>query len=289
MSEDIYQTDVADAPQLPGGFLRAAREAQGLTIGEVAGVTKFSPRQIEALENDDFAQLQGLTFQRGFVRAYARMLKLDPAPLLSMLDNDVQPAAELVVPPDNMGETNPKPFYRKHFKALVVLCIVALGVLAAASLKMSPYFKTFSTEAQTAGSTVAAAATGMTTVAIDPVHEAATTTDVAIPIEGLSATAIVPVVADSLSATLAPVPVVAVPALRFEFSDISWLEVKDGDEQIILTGEFAGGVVKTVSKGKPPFQIWVGKASVVKVSYQGQPVDIQPHTREDVARLTLGH
>ena len=61
----------------PGARLRRAREARGESVHEAAFAIKLSPRQIEALENDDFAALPGMAFVRGFARNYARYLGLD--------------------------------------------------------------------------------------------------------------------------------------------------------------------------------------------------------------------
>ena len=56
-----------------GALLRDAREAAGLSIDAVAQQLKLAPRQVQALEDDDFAQLPGRTFVRGFMRNYARL------------------------------------------------------------------------------------------------------------------------------------------------------------------------------------------------------------------------
>ncbi|MHB9118684.1 MAG: DUF4115 domain-containing protein, partial [Burkholderiales bacterium] len=40
-------------------------------------------------------------------------------------------------------------------------------------------------------------------------------------------------------------------------------------------------------QGTPPFEVVIGKASVVKLSYNGKPVDLAPYTRVEVARLKL--
>src|SRR4029079_163523 len=68
-----------------GGRLKSAREAAGLSLDQVAQQLKLAPRQVRALEDEDFAQLPGRTFARGFVRNYARLLNLDGDHLLSML------------------------------------------------------------------------------------------------------------------------------------------------------------------------------------------------------------
>ena len=65
-----------------GAELQRAREARGLALSEVAQQLKFAPRQLEALEQDRFDLLPGGTFARGMVRNYARLLKIDPEPLV---------------------------------------------------------------------------------------------------------------------------------------------------------------------------------------------------------------
>ena len=68
-----------------GKTLREARERNGLSIADMAHQIKFAPRQIEALEADDFQYLPEMTFLRGFVRSYAKTLNLDVQPLLEAL------------------------------------------------------------------------------------------------------------------------------------------------------------------------------------------------------------
>ena len=76
----------AESAISPGVRLRRAREARGESVHEAAFAIKLSPRQIEALENDDFAALPGMAFVRGFARNYARYLGLDAAPLLDGIE-----------------------------------------------------------------------------------------------------------------------------------------------------------------------------------------------------------
>jgi cytoskeleton protein RodZ len=76
------------------------------------------------------------------------------------------------------------------------------------------------------------------------------------------------------------------PTLVFVFEDRSWLEVMDASKQIIHTGENPGGSRLTLT-GKPPFDIVVGNAGKVKLSYGERSIDLAPHTRAEVARLKL--
>jgi cytoskeletal protein RodZ len=61
----------------PGAKLRAGREAQGLSIQDVATRTRIAQRQLEAVERDDYGALPGIPYAVGFARAYARAIGMD--------------------------------------------------------------------------------------------------------------------------------------------------------------------------------------------------------------------
>lgn len=77
----------------PGARLAAERQAHGLTVEQVASQLNLAPRQIVALEADDYAALPGMVIVRGFLRAYAKLLKIDPTPLLAVLVDKHAPAS----------------------------------------------------------------------------------------------------------------------------------------------------------------------------------------------------
>jgi len=60
-----------------GDRLRREREMRGITLDEIAESTKISRRHLESLEKDQFDQLPGGVFNKGFVRAYAHFLGID--------------------------------------------------------------------------------------------------------------------------------------------------------------------------------------------------------------------
>jgi len=64
-------------PLGPGARLATAREAQGLSLGDVARQLKLSVRQVEALERDDYDAFPSRVFVRGFLRNYGRLLQVD--------------------------------------------------------------------------------------------------------------------------------------------------------------------------------------------------------------------
>jgi len=61
-----------------GERMQRERELRGVTLDEISVVTKIGTRSLKALEEEDFDKLPGGIFNKGFVRAYARYLGIDP-------------------------------------------------------------------------------------------------------------------------------------------------------------------------------------------------------------------
>ena len=60
-----------------GEKLRKQREQRGIALEAISNTTKISTRMLRALEDEQFDQLPGGVFNKGFVRAYARQIGLD--------------------------------------------------------------------------------------------------------------------------------------------------------------------------------------------------------------------
>jgi cytoskeleton protein RodZ len=84
---------------------------------------------------------------------------------------------------------------------------------------------------------------------------------------------------------VAPVPPPAT-GLHVEFDAVSWIEIRDATQKVVFSGEYPAGTRQNI-EGKPPYQIWIGKASAVRLFMGERSIDLKPHTREDVARLKL--
>ncbi len=78
-----------------GDRLRQAREAKGLTLAQAEEITKIRRRFLQALEEEDYGQLPGEVFVRGFLRNYAVVLGLDPEEILVASG---RPPAPAIVP-----------------------------------------------------------------------------------------------------------------------------------------------------------------------------------------------
>jgi cytoskeleton protein RodZ len=60
-----------------GENLKRERELRGVTLDEICSATRIAKRFLQAIENEQWEQLPGGVFNRGFVRAVARYLGLD--------------------------------------------------------------------------------------------------------------------------------------------------------------------------------------------------------------------
>jgi len=79
--------------------LRAAREAQGLTVYQVAEITKIKTDHVRALEEGNYAAFAAPVYIRGFVRTYATLLKLDVSSVMAALDGELGRTERFHEPP----------------------------------------------------------------------------------------------------------------------------------------------------------------------------------------------
>ena len=251
-----------------GTQLRKAREAQARSISDVVQVIRFSAHQIEALERDDYGSLPGATSARGLVRNYAKFLKLDPEPLLAMLEPTVPVPEAEVRPPTNMGEAEQVSMGARIPPRILAGAGVIAVLLLAGYWYLDDRPETIVVKRQS--------------VPPEPSRQSQkAVVETPVPVQAAN---VLPSAAPTDSGTTQSPP--PVPVLRIEFDDRSWVEIRDATQKVVLVGEYAAGTRQNV-EGKAPFQIWIGKASGVRVFLGERSIDLKPHTREEVARFTL--
>lgn len=275
-----------------GEQLRAAREKKNWQVLDIAQTLKLGTRQVEALENGDWSQLPGHTFIRGFVRNYARLVGLDPAVLMTQLEGLLEkPANSLALPeskPANMTSVSPGSGRRDR---MVALSGVLLALLAALIYLLLPgdlgqwrddalaWVDALSRNAapQPAPPAPEPALPPGATVqqVINPQAETppetttAATTEAGKPVDPVSG-----------------VTTAAKANLRFVIEKDSWVEVRDRADNVVFSQRILAGNEQLV-EGAGPFSVVLGYAPGVKLYWRGQAVDLQVHTRGDVARLLL--
>src|ERR1700760_2477830 len=95
-----------------GDKFRKAREGKELPLDDVSNVTKVGPRMLQAIEEENFDRLPGGVFNKGFIRAYAKHLALDPeVAITEYLDclRQAQVAAQQTWDPAAQTEVRPAP------------------------------------------------------------------------------------------------------------------------------------------------------------------------------------
>ncbi len=289
MSEEAPMVEVVPvAPVIisAGSRLTAARTAAGLSIAEVARHLKLSPLQVEALETGDHKKLPGPVFVRGFMRNYARLVNLDPVPLIAdVVAAQNQEAAALVaaaepekaIPFPGQASWNWKPY--------------AIGlVLVVAGLAVYEFFDGV-LDAAVLAPAVPAVDAPQSKAVVPP--ESATETNIE---KNENAAVAAPAMMGGAngitSMPSAPTKVATVErgandkVLRFSIAREAWVEIRDAKSRVIFSQLNAAGSNPVVS-GEPPFNMVIGNASGVKLVFGERAVDLAPYTQVDVARLTL--
>src|SRR5438309_1610543 len=103
-----------------GSSLREAREAKQLPLREVEWATRIRSQYLAALEDEDFNRLPAPAYARGYIRAYAEYLGIDPGPLLVEYGSR-QGAAEII-------STRP-PVRRRRAPIAITPGLIAGGVM----------------------------------------------------------------------------------------------------------------------------------------------------------------
>jgi len=90
-TEDVKppEPEAPEADVTPGQLLSRKREALGLSVQQVADELHITMHYVRALEDDAHDKLPGQVFIRGYVRAYANYLKLDPTVLVNVFNEFV--------------------------------------------------------------------------------------------------------------------------------------------------------------------------------------------------------
>ena len=102
-----------------GSKLKQAREARGVPLSEVEWATKIKSTYLEALEEENYRDIPGAVYARGFLRTYARYLDLDPEPLIAEYNATDASANEII---------STRPSVRVDRRPLVVTPAMIVGV-----------------------------------------------------------------------------------------------------------------------------------------------------------------
>jgi cytoskeleton protein RodZ len=321
---DFDDNKVVEMTETPGRRLRAARQRYGLDLERVAAELHLKPAAIAAIEHDDYQALPGSVFTAGYMRNYARLLNMDPEPVLAayraVAHTEPSPAARPAVPP--RAGSNGQGMAVVRTAALVLL--VALAALAVIwwqtrspvpevstpteppravanmaeqdSVQTKPVAATRAPQAR-AGAGVESppqpTTPPQTTETVEPAGVKPATREATPPpaalaagqTRGESAGATAP--ATSLPAKTSPAAAAeTAKGVVMEFSGPCWVDIRGSDRSYKLLGEMHEGD-RRVLEGRPPYSVILGNAAAVKVTVNGSQFDLKRFTRGNVARFKL--
>lgn len=272
---------MTDERNSPGLVLRLERERKGLSTEEVAGQMRLMRSQVEALEADDYEALPGVVFVRGFIRNYAKLMQIDPAPLLESIDRP----KDSIVPPKDEGIPFPSGKNSNWVHYAIGFVLVAFSVLVYEMYRGNHMGETPKPLPEATKPVLRPAVKSVLRPAVKPAAEPVSA-PAAAPVSAPAAPAVsMPAPASSPVPRSAPEAAASSP-IRLSFGAASWVEVSDSSGKIVFSKLSPAGSVQSVS-GKAPFSLTIGNAQHVRLFYQDKPVDLVPYIKAEVAHLTL--
>ena len=294
---DSALPEPAEQPAVPlatrlsvGSMLKAERVRQGLAVSDVAHRLKYAPRQIEAIESDNFSALPGVTFARGFVRGYAKLLGIDGNPLVASLNESTVPTeGPTTLQLQSVSSS------RAQFPARAPLAMSAWPWLLATAavvlalggyslyqwqaprlmLPSPPVPPTSSSNVERVTPAAPSVPPPQMIDAQAPQARAGSATSTPGGNSGQPAAQTEPGAAGSGKGKI-----------RLLFSGESWTEVRDGSGTVVFSRNSLAGAEQWAD-GEPPFDLVIGNARDVKLFYRGAEVDLAPYIKVSVARLQL--
>lgn len=303
--------DVQSAPLSVGQRLAQARSKLDLSVDQVAGQLKWSPRQIAEIEAGNYAVFPDMLTVRGFVRSYAKFLKVDAVPLLQEMQGEFERVpftpvgrAKLDAPFESTAlpwrhSRNPQ----KMLAGVMLAGLIVVAVLVYRNELVGAVQQWLPARAPTpAAVTVANPVDGASQVAA-PVAAQVEQPPVVQPAETASATvterpvAAPPVVRPPEQKVAVPTsqPVqaaapVAKPGqgdqLQLAFHQDTWVQIRHADGSIVISHLYRAGEHESVAVDQP-LNLVIGNAPGVVATLRGQPLTLVPQPGNNVASVTV--
>ena len=307
---------VASVPS-PGSRLRQAREALGMEIATLAEQLHLSKAMVQALEEEDYEVLPARVFVRGYYRNFARAVNVPEEVILSEFEKRCPEGEDCTVPPA-VAQGVRKEIRSSHGVVRLVTWLVIIALVTTFGLwwksnleKGVPVSGTESDvgiaagkeESRTAMDNAVADDEGMngadipaetTEVAPMPSPLEQPLLEKASPeIDSTASTGRAESQAEEAAAGVEtdhpapePAPQATSPRVVLSFSGDCWVDVRGANKSFKMVGKRKAGEEIELT-GEFPYKMVLGNARNVTILMDGKPYDLAPHTRGNVAKLTL--
>ena len=297
-----------------GGLLKEARQAAGMHIAALAVALKVPVSKLEALEADNYAVLPDTVFVRALASSVCRTLKIDAAPILSLLPQSQSPrlsvdSAGINAPVKGSAGKSSASFAGSGSGSRSLVLVVLALLVGAVVLFYVPRHSAPSDAADPAPVAVPDALPANTSEPAPPVLAAPSATERPADPSASAAPAAAVAASSPVSATpsiaVSPAPAAAASGvttsnasaadgaadatagpLVLRARSASWVQVRDANGALALQRNLAAG--ETVSVSAPtPLAVIVGRADATEVTVRGKPFDLTSVARENVARFEV--
>jgi cytoskeleton protein RodZ len=298
----------------PGDMLLQARLAAGLTQEQVAKQLYVTVYKVKALEADDYSRLSSDTFARGYIRAYANLVKVDVVVLLNAYDalmEHLQPEVTVQKPLNTTTESS----HRGAWQFLVVIGVffIALWLVSVWFFDNHSDDRYVVTVASTSSSVGVISSEVNSSVVVNEISKsdglAVASAPTASSFGSASSAAVLSaqVVAQAsganvTSASISSVAIVesvitessssakktSLDELSFSFREESWLEVSDSRGDVLATELQPAGSKLTLA-GLAPFDVKIGNAPAVDIFLNGKKMEVIPLMGSNVLTLKIGN
>lgn len=294
-------------PMELGDVLRQSREKRGWTLAMLAEAIKVRPEILAAIETGETDHIPSV-YLKGYIRSYARQMGVAQDAIEQQIA-DVRGVDPVVQPvfkeglPRKPGDRWFKASSYVMASAVVIALVWQFTNEAVRFSQGDPLLRPVQSDGSPlppaqAGEkgTGVAANSAAELLAPAKTHMRASIASMNMAEEQVGSTSR-PLVAEGAWAAIGnrdaavvgkqpPVPVGA-KTLEITTSADSWVEIIDRNGEKIEMDLLRAGSRRTYD-GAAPFHLLLGRASSVELFHNGEKVDLAPHTRGNVARLTIG-
>lgn len=265
----------------PGRLVRQAREKVKLSIEDLAAQIKLARHTLDAIERDDFAQLNEPVYVRGYYRKLSKVLPVAESELLAayeqMAGTKAPPHPSKLILAGGAELGSGRRLSPKLAGAIIVAGLLIGGLAFWGKNRSNDPVVTPEPASEPAAAMPDAAPALPETIVSEPVTPQPSAATEPAPAQAASEIAPAP---------SQPAPPASGP-LRLQFNGTSWAEVKDASGKVLISGLVDAGSSQVLD-GRPPFVVFLGNAPAVSITYNGQPVDMSTFRRGDnTARITL--
>lgn len=277
----------------PGQMLAEARQKLSLKIEDVAEKLKFTKILVQNIEQDIFDQKLPATFNRGYLRSYAKLVNIDINEVLSAYDMlgiaEVQRSEMQSF--SNLTEKQAEHSRLMWLSYLIVAILVGLMVLWWLQESKQEIDKDVSNkpivifnQETSVDEKDTAELTGLEhELTSEPSEKAAVTL---LPNTESTAHNTVTEVAPENTLGLNPEADIEISTAVFTFSGDCWVNIYDNTGERIAWGVKKSGYEMTIS-GQAPFKVTLGRPELASIEFNGQAIDMSSFNAGNIAKFTL--